>query len=193
MTLDGSASSDSDGDALKYVWTGPFPEGGGTVTGATPSVTLPLGTSVVSLVVNDGSVDSPPDTATVTVAVDVQGFQPPFGALVPEGQTPAPPDAAFRKGRTIPLRLRIGCGGTALCAPGISPPQVAGIALGGAALDIDVLDLDAEAANDSGVDFRLSDVLWIYNLDTRGLAPGMYTIVVRMPDQSRWVGAFALR
>lgn len=68
IVLDGSASSDADSDALTYRWTGQFPEGGGTVTGARPAVTLPFGTSQIVLVVNDGEVDSAPVRINVSVA-----------------------------------------------------------------------------------------------------------------------------
>ena len=67
MPLDGSGSSDPDEDDLTFTWTGPFPEGGGKVHGVSPIVTLPLGTSTVALVVNDGQVDSVPDTVDITV------------------------------------------------------------------------------------------------------------------------------
>jgi uncharacterized repeat protein (TIGR01451 family) len=84
VALDGSASSDADSDTLTYRWTGPFPEGNGVVTGARPSVTLPLGASQVTLVVNDGEVDSAPANINVTVsdfAVDAGGAS----AAVPAG------------------------------------------------------------------------------------------------------------
>ena len=69
MTLDGSASTDPNPlDTLSYTWTGPFPEGGGAVTGATPVVTLALGgPHALTLTVADpwGEIDS--DTVTITV------------------------------------------------------------------------------------------------------------------------------
>ena len=68
VTLDGSASSDPDGDALTYAWTGPF----GTASGVSPRVTLPLGTHTVSLTVDDGNGGSDSDTVTITV-VDTSG------------------------------------------------------------------------------------------------------------------------
>ncbi len=63
VTLDGTGSSDPDNDTLTYTWTGPF----GTATGPTPAVTMPPGINTVYLVVNDGTVDSAPDTVTITV------------------------------------------------------------------------------------------------------------------------------
>lgn len=69
VTLDGSGSNDLDGDALAYNWTW----AGGSAEGATPTVTLPLGTTVVNLTVSDGKA-----TATDTVNVTVQDKTPPL-------------------------------------------------------------------------------------------------------------------
>ena len=70
VTLDGSDSSDPDDADLTYAWTGPFPEGSGTVTGVDPTVTLPTGTSSISLVVNNGLEDSEPDTVSINITCD---------------------------------------------------------------------------------------------------------------------------
>lgn len=62
VILDGSGSSDPDGDPLTFTWTGPF----GTATGISPTVTLPLGSHIISLTVFDGqATDS--DTVMITV------------------------------------------------------------------------------------------------------------------------------
>jgi hypothetical protein len=72
VTLDGSTSSDADGNSLSYRWT---QSSGPTVslssgTTSRPTFTAPAasGTLVFSLVVNDGRVDSTADTVQVTVA-----------------------------------------------------------------------------------------------------------------------------
>ena len=65
VTLDGSASSDPDGDTpLTYEWS----EGGSPLgTGQTLAVTLPLGSHAVTLKVTDPSGDSSQDTVNVNV------------------------------------------------------------------------------------------------------------------------------
>lgn len=69
VTLNGSGSSDPDGDTLTYSWIGPA----GLLTGVSPTVTLPLGTHTFSLTVNDGR----GETATDTVAITVVDRTPP--------------------------------------------------------------------------------------------------------------------
>jgi len=69
-TLDGSGSSDPQGDALTYTWTW----NGGTASGVNPMVTLPLGPTVVTLTVNDGK---PGGTATDTVTITIEDTTPP--------------------------------------------------------------------------------------------------------------------
>ncbi len=63
MTLDGSASSDPNSDPLTYAWSWD----GGTASGVNPTAFLPLGITTVTLIVNDGTVDSAPDTVEITV------------------------------------------------------------------------------------------------------------------------------
>ncbi len=76
VTLNGSGSSDANGDTLTYLWTGTRPAGSTAVfTGATsaaPTFTADVaGAYVISLVVNDGKVNSAPSTVTITATAPV--------------------------------------------------------------------------------------------------------------------------
>jgi hypothetical protein len=63
VNLDGSLSSDPDGDTLSFTWAGPF----GLASGAQPQVTLPVGVNVLSLTVDDGKGGSASSSVTITV------------------------------------------------------------------------------------------------------------------------------
>jgi len=64
VILDGSRSSDPDGDTLTYLWTGLF----GKVSEVTPAITMPLGTHTITLTVDDGKGLTSDDTVVITVA-----------------------------------------------------------------------------------------------------------------------------
>jgi cytochrome c553 len=75
VTLDGTGSSDADGDSLTYAWTLVSKPSGSSVSLPNPVTTDMVfftpdvaGTYVVQLVVNDGTADSNPDTVTITAA-----------------------------------------------------------------------------------------------------------------------------
>jgi hypothetical protein len=75
VTLDGSASTDADGDTITYAWTIQSAPDNNSVTSltnastATPSFTPnAVGVYVIKLIVNDGKVSSAAHTVTVTVA-----------------------------------------------------------------------------------------------------------------------------
>ena len=66
--MNGAGSSDPDSDILTYAWTGPF----GTANGVNPTVSLPIGTHTVTLVVDDGKGGIATDQVNVQV-VDTTG------------------------------------------------------------------------------------------------------------------------
>jgi hypothetical protein len=69
VTLDASASSDADGDALTFAWTAPQGITLSDASAEAPTFTAPAtsGALPFTLVVSDGEASSAPDTVTVTV------------------------------------------------------------------------------------------------------------------------------
>ena len=67
VTLNGSGSYDPDGDPLTYTWQWIANSTLKQASGVSPSITLPVGQFLVSLVVSDGLLSSSTDTVTITV------------------------------------------------------------------------------------------------------------------------------
>jgi hypothetical protein len=64
VELDGSGSTDADGDELKYFWFIGYEQ---IATGVNPPVELGIGEYLIELIVNDGRGNSEPDEVAVTV------------------------------------------------------------------------------------------------------------------------------
>jgi mono/diheme cytochrome c family protein len=80
VTLDGSGSSDADGDQITYSWSLVVPGGSAAVlSGAdtdAPTFTADIdGDYEATLIVNDGEFDSDPDSVTVTATTAIDGVQ----------------------------------------------------------------------------------------------------------------------
>jgi hypothetical protein len=77
VQLDGSGSTDPDGDPLTYLWTSSF----GSATGANPTMQFPeLGTFTIDLVVDDGR----GGTAACSAEVTVEDTTPPSLTVPPD-------------------------------------------------------------------------------------------------------------
>ncbi|RLL53327.1 HYR domain-containing protein, partial [Mariprofundus sp. EBB-1] len=63
VAMDGSGSSDPDGDTLTYAWSWT----GGSATGLSPTASFPLGTTTVTLTVDDGNGETATSNTSVTV------------------------------------------------------------------------------------------------------------------------------
>jgi len=85
VPLDGTGSSDPDGEVLRYAWTGPF----GAAAGPTPSVMLPIGAHTLTINVTDGQGATAQDTVMVTV---VDATPPNIGALRARPNVLRPPN-----------------------------------------------------------------------------------------------------
>ena len=72
VNLDGSASYDVDNQPLTYMWTWTIDGNDYEANGVNPTIELPVGEHVISLIVNDGLIDSEPNEVNITVIGPVE-------------------------------------------------------------------------------------------------------------------------
>jgi len=109
VMLDGSRSGDADGEDLTYIWTG-APFGAGAVVGVNPTVTLPVGTHTLTLLVQDGSRTTTSDTVVVTVTAPTPNIK----SLTASPSVLDRPDGKFVD-VTVTPELAAGCSVGATC------------------------------------------------------------------------------
>ena len=96
VVLDGSASSDIDGDTLSYQWTIASQPAGSSVTLSNPNSSSPSfvpsleGNYQFSLIVNDGSLDSLPDGVAVVVGNNIAVNHTPQVSLTNDATSTTP-------------------------------------------------------------------------------------------------------
>ncbi len=158
VQLDGSGSSDPDGDPLTYSWTWD----GESTTGVSPTVVLPLGTTTITLVVNDGTADSDPDTVDITVE---DTTPPEVVIIVPQ------PEAALQDGVTL-LADAYDVGGVAELCFYVREPD------GGSGIPI------APAYEEMLATLATTPNQWECPFDTAELPDGYYVILAKAVDSS---------
>ena len=120
------------------------------------------------------------------------GLASPMAKLVPEGEPVPFPPKPFALGKSRPLKLKMLCSGINLTGSMIDPPQIVGLSedlLG--PLDISRLTLNDDA-NSNDPFFRFgSSTGWIFNMRTKELGPGIYTLLIDIAGR-RFVTGFIL-
>jgi hypothetical protein len=181
VTLDGSASSDPDGDALAYEWR----RGGSVIaTGATPTVSLAVGTHTLALTVRDPSGASSTDDVTITIGAGA----PPTLTL-----SASPGELWPRNHKYVPVALtlayQVTCGPATVIAEAVSsePDDANGNGDGNTTGDIRALSPGGTASVSSNTSPTVSFNPLLDQLELRAETSPQgggrsYTITVRVTD-----------
>jgi len=158
------------------------------LTGQVAGVATSLGTNFV---LGIGSVCGEAETASGEFD-HLEGLLPPLARLVLEGNTIPMPERPFKRGSTLPLRLRLACGAIPLTGRNAAAPRIVALAREGTPIDLGALDPDAGSSNKNGLLFRFDSDRgqWIYNLKTGDLSPGRHVITIQMPNGRNYVAGF---
>jgi hypothetical protein len=164
VTLDGSGSTDPDGDRLTYAWSGAF----GAATGVTPAISAAVGTQTIALSVSDGDGGTASDAMQLTVNNTVP---PAVTDLAATPSTLTPPDHRMVD-VTIAALVAPACGTTATC-------QIVSVSSNEPA--------NAEGDGNTDPDWVIADPLHLQlRAERSGTGSGrVYTIDVRCTDSAR--------
>ncbi|MEI9476509.1 MAG: Ig-like domain-containing protein [Deltaproteobacteria bacterium] len=95
VTLNGTRSTDPNGDPLTYLWTGSF----GTAKGRNPTIRLSLGTYIITLTVSNDKGGTASDNLTVTV---MDGAPPKINGVTAKPDSLWPPDH-----KMVPVKINV--------------------------------------------------------------------------------------
>jgi RHS repeat-associated protein/uncharacterized repeat protein (TIGR01451 family) len=129
VALDGSGSSDADGDPLTFTWAILSQPAGGTAIlsdahNVSPTfVANVAGFYVVQLIVNDGKVDSPPMTVTITVESPLLKLSAPAGVSALPGQSVSLEFTVSNPGNVPAQGATVTEGATAVSLGTVAPGQ----------------------------------------------------------------------
>src|SRR5262249_13827438 len=125
----------------------------------------------------------------------LDGLLSPMAKLVPTGDAVPFPSKAFNAGNTVPMKLRLLCGGQNLHGADVDAPQIVALveAVRGP-IDIANTTINNDD-NSSNPFFRFNDTTkqWMYNLKTTSLGTGTFTITIRIASRKDYVSGFVLR
>lgn len=154
VCLNGSGSSDPDGDSLNYTWTWV----GGSADGVSPTIQLPIGTTTIALVVDDGILNSDPDVVDINV---VDTTSPAVAINIPKSGD------ALQDGITLTAEATDACEIDEVYFCIREPSGANGIPVG-------YEDLAATLNESTGA--------WEYNFDTTQIQDGYYVIIAKAID-----------
>ena len=177
VVLDGTASSDPDGDTLTYAWTW----AGGSATGQSPSVLFPVGRTVVTLTVDDGNGATATDTVEINVIYAFGGYLQPVSL-----------NRSFKTGSVIPVKFQL------FDAAGAGVPTAAArISIVQMSDQEPVSEVMEGTSNvpDSGNLFRYdpASLQYVYNLSTDTLGIGNWRILVTLDDSRTYTADIGLK
>jgi hypothetical protein len=169
VTLDGSASSDPDGDSLTYVWK---ENGTQIASGVSPTVNLSLGTHTITLVVDDGKGSTASDQVLVTVGYSRSTVLEPINT---DGTS------IFKLGSTVPVKFQL-LGGSAAITNATATLGYAKIGEAGPGS----INAESTAASTTGNLFRydVTSGQYVFNWSTKNLptGAGKYQLKIDLQD-----------
>ena len=148
------------------------------------------GTYQVTYRVTDAAGNAATATRTVKVVYKFDGFLAPIGGADATGDTYDKTVRTFKLDSTIPVKFKIGCGGTAVKA-GVHTLQV--IKYNNATTAAEPIDATPTDAATTGNQFKLTGDEWHFNLDTKatGMTVGTWQLKATLSDGSThtvWIG-----
>jgi hypothetical protein len=125
----------------------------------------------------------------------LDGLLNPMAKLVPVGDAVPFPTKAFNAGKTLPLKLRLFCGGVELRGNDVDAPEIVGLSEASRGpLDITALNLNDDAnSNDPYFRWNESTKQWIYNMRTSQIGTGTFTLSIRIAGRKDYVTGFVLQ